>query len=505
VSIKNKLVTAVTTAGLLAGLFGSAFVPSVRAAATDATNVSAAIYSTGYSQGTGTSANPFGLAAATLATTGGALDLTFKTSAGAAIAAAQTVTYTASSGLLVAATSAACAAVGTPTLAATTVATSAAGLGCLTIKSNSVGYKAQVGTVTITHGVTGTIGTLYIWAIGDVTSVTLALATGRSGNVVLGNAAVADYATINSKDATGNRITVVAAGTGYTLTTGTADLAAGSAANKLGLTASSCLSTAALKSTVAMQVTHTATSVASNSVTLTCTGEGVRVTGVKLEDSDGATVTSGAKKALTLKARFVDEDGVEVGDGGAVIDILGSAGVSIFGAALAAADFAYSPIEVADSGAARTGAAAMSSLTAADAAASMGYVTVGTYTPSANFFGKNSLQVMVEVVDQDATTAATATFTISYTTVDFAAAAAVSSTIGIVAGPKLKTATITLSAAAGKLVTVTIEKVSTGKTYSYYRKANASGVATFTIRRVGTWEVFASYGDDVTETVTLKK
>jgi hypothetical protein len=33
VSIKNKLVTAVTTAGLLAGLFGSAFVPSVRAAA----------------------------------------------------------------------------------------------------------------------------------------------------------------------------------------------------------------------------------------------------------------------------------------------------------------------------------------------------------------------------------------------------------------------------------------------------------------------------------------
>jgi len=31
VSIKNKLVTAVTTAGLLAGLFGSAFVPAARA------------------------------------------------------------------------------------------------------------------------------------------------------------------------------------------------------------------------------------------------------------------------------------------------------------------------------------------------------------------------------------------------------------------------------------------------------------------------------------------
>jgi hypothetical protein len=80
-----------------------------------------------------------------------------------------------------------------------------------------------------------------------------------------------------------------------------------------------------------------------------------------------------------------------------------------------------------------------------------------------------------------------------------------STTATIAAGPKLKTATITISAAAGKLVTVTIEKVSTGRTFTYYRKANASGVAKFTIRRVGTWEVFASYGDDVTDTVTLKK
>ena len=80
-----------------------------------------------------------------------------------------------------------------------------------------------------------------------------------------------------------------------------------------------------------------------------------------------------------------------------------------------------------------------------------------------------------------------------------------STTATIAAGAKLKKATITISAAAGKLVTVTIEKVSTGKTFTYYRKANASGVATFKIRRTGTWEVFASYGDDVTDTVTLKK
>ena len=40
-SIKNKLVTAVTTAGLLAGLFGSAFVPAVRAGDDDATQTMA--------------------------------------------------------------------------------------------------------------------------------------------------------------------------------------------------------------------------------------------------------------------------------------------------------------------------------------------------------------------------------------------------------------------------------------------------------------------------------
>ena len=41
-SIKNKLVTAVTTAGLLAGLFGSAFVPAVRAVADNAATITCA-------------------------------------------------------------------------------------------------------------------------------------------------------------------------------------------------------------------------------------------------------------------------------------------------------------------------------------------------------------------------------------------------------------------------------------------------------------------------------
>ena len=512
--------TAVTTAGLLAGLFGSAFVPAARAAATDAVSVSTTsatavtALGTTMDQGAGTSANPYGEAAANLssaaAATSAVFDIVAKTAAGTAIAAAQTLTYTASSGLLVSATDLACTA-GTaltvhavPTLAQVTVPTTAAGLACVAVKSNNVTYKSQVGTITITHGVSGTIGTIYVWAIGDVTSVTLSILDGRSGNIAAGNTALADYMGINAKDATGNRITVAAAGTGYTLTTGTADLAAGATANELGLTAASCAAGAASGSTVAAQVTHTATAVVSNSVTLTCTTAGVRVTGVELQDAAGNVVTSGQRVALTLYANFVDASNRSVGDGGAVIDLVHATGIPVMGAANDAGDYAYSPIEVADTGAARTGAAAVTVFTAADTAASYGQVALGTFTPSSNYFGKNTVRVAITSVDLTLTIAATASFTASYTTADFASGGS-SVTVGIVAGQKLKTATITLSAAAGKLVTVTIEKVSTGRTFTYYRKANASGVAKFTIRRAGTWEVFASYGDDVTETVTLKK
>jgi len=52
-SIKKKLVTAVTTAGLLAGLFGSAFVPSVRAAAAGAVAFTAGSSAEDYNDTTG--------------------------------------------------------------------------------------------------------------------------------------------------------------------------------------------------------------------------------------------------------------------------------------------------------------------------------------------------------------------------------------------------------------------------------------------------------------------
>ncbi len=40
---------------------------------------------------------------------------------------------------------------------------------------------------------------------------------------------------------------------------------------------------------------------------------------------------------------------------------------------------------------------------------------------------------------------------------------------------------------------------------TYYRKANASGVAKYTIALNGTWTVYATFGDEITDTVTLRK
>ena len=526
--------TAVTTAGLLAGLFGSAFVPAARAAVGDATQVSTtsatavtALAST-FDQGAGTSANPYGESSGTLASAGAVFDIVAKTVGGVAIGTAQNLTYTASAGLLVSADDIACTANTAltahpvPTTSSVTVATSDAGLACVAVKSNNVTYKAQTGTITITHGTSGTIGTIYVWAIGDVASITLAVAGGRSGNVIANNGIIQNYVSITSKDASGNRIHVPLAAADYTLTTGSADLANGAAvgtvtatgltANRLNLTAGVCAAGAASGSTVVAQVTHTSSALKSNELTLTCTTAGVRVVGIELQDATGSVVTSGPYQTLELYANYVDASGRSVGDGGALIPINTMGDDAAFGTnELADNDeridgtkFRHSPIEVNDSGATRTGAAAMSALMDDDTAADYGQVLLGDYTPSSNFFGKNTMQVVVSVVDLSATTASSATFTVSYTTVDFASGGS-SVTVGIVAGAKLKKATITLSAAAGKLVTVTIEKVSTGRTFTYYRKANASGVATFIIRRSGTWEVFASYGDDVTDTVKLKR
>jgi hypothetical protein len=84
------------------------------------------------------------------------------------------------------------------------------------------------------------------------------------------------------------------------------------------------------------------------------------------------------------------------------------------------------------------------------------------------------------------------------------AAFASASDATLTAGPKKKIATATFGAAIGKKVAFVLENAS-GVTKTYYRKANASGVATYTLALNGTWTVYATFGDEITDTVTLKK
>jgi len=110
---------------------------------------------------------------------------------------------------------------------------------------------------------------------------------------------------------------------------------------------------------------------------------------------------------------------------------------------------------------------------------------------------------LFDITDNDGATAGSQQGLFTAKTVVSAAFAAVSDAT-LTAGAKKKIATATFGAAAGKKVAFVLENAS-GVTKTYYRKANASGVAKYTIALRGTWTVYATFGDEITDTVTLRK
>jgi len=121
--------------------------------------------------------------------------------------------------------------------------------------------------------------------------------------------------------------------------------------------------------------------------------------------------------------------------------------------------------------------------------------TMGTAAGVAGF--------LFDIADNDGVTALSQQGLFTVKTVVSAAFAAVSDAT-LTTGAKKKVATATFGAAAGKKVAFVLENAS-GVTKTYYRKANASGVAKYTIALRGTWTVYATFGDEITDTVTLRK
>ncbi len=72
-------------------------------------------------------------------------------------------------------------------------------------------------------------------------------------------------------------------------------------------------------------------------------------------------------------------------------------------------------------------------------------------------------------------------------------------------GPKMLKATADFGpAAASKKVAFVLENTS-GTTKTFYRRANAEGVATYTLKINGSWEVYATFGDEISDTGSMKK
>jgi hypothetical protein len=59
-------------------------------------------------------------------------------------------------------------------------------------------------------------------------------------------------------------------------------------------------------------------------------------------------------------------------------------------------------------------------------------------------------------------------------------------------------------AAAKKKIAFVLENAS-GTTKTFYRRASSDGVATYTLGLRGTWTVYATFGDEISDTGTMKK
>ena len=58
---------------------------------------------------------------------------------------------------------------------------------------------------------------------------------------------------------------------------------------------------------------------------------------------------------------------------------------------------------------------------------------------------------------------------------------------------------------AKKKISFVVENTATGAVVTYVRKANASGVASYTVGRKGTFEIYAMFGEELTDSVVVKR
>jgi hypothetical protein len=481
--MKNKFVTAVTTAGLLAGILGSAFTPSVKAAAgvLDATETTFAETNTLTGDGL-LSTTPLQLVSVDMAAVNeGDATITFdiEDSSGTNLPAGSIYTATTTGPIRIA--------------NGTALVTSVEGYygGTSLVLEMAASSTTAAGTGTLTIRVGGGSKTVYYRAVGATSALTLtnkgatALAGGKASEVNKIELAVVD--------ASGFALAVPAdADVTWELGTGSAgaigDVVEADNDGKFSLDTTACdaaTSLTAVGDTAKSFIVRAKVGdVYSNYVTVKCTddGEFAKITGA----------TASAKSADvggTITVTFTVQDGFGNALGyGAVVDIVGAGGHELAGAYYPTADAAAGDTKGSLAAAGRTGDVTIS--------------TVGSWTNviTVDSWARNAY-VVYTLKDSDKSTdeAQAWTKTFKFASVEPAGDEAT-----------ISKSKYTVTADFGtigsrKKISFVVENVATGSVVTYVRKANVAGVASYTIGRKGTFEVYAMLGDEVTDSVVVKR
>ena len=369
--------------------------------------------------------------------------------------------------------------------------------------------KGCLATITITESATGTvIDTFKIGALGETASVTLTgpshvaanlatdedmegqlviVAKDKNGITIPGTFADPSF---TAKDADGVALTITPTDA---TTAGGADEGGTADDNKFGFLATGLCpadSEGKVRTIYAEGETLVATGKAkSNTISVTCTGKLAYVS--KIEFVKTSYYPS---EAATVKFTMKDSAGRTAGVGSYMV----GTGFAIANSPATGGSATTEPATIIDSLDTNNDGLDLAEkgilVQATDGTYEYAYV-MGTAAGVAGF--------LFDIADNDGVTAGSQQGLFTVKTVVSAAFAAVSDAT-LTTGAKKKIATATFGAAAGKKVAFVLENAS-GVTKTYYRKANASGVAKYTIALRGTWTVYATFGDEITDTVTLRK
>ena len=482
-SMKNKFVTAVTTAGLLAGILGSAFTPSVKAAAgvLDATETTFA--ETDALTGDGLlSTTPLQLVSATMAGVnhaGATITFTVESSDGAVLPENTVWTATASGSLRISA------AVANVTSSSGYVG--AAGAVVLNVAASSA-TATGTGTLTLTIG--GGSETVYYRAVGA--AATLTLKNAGATHLAGGTASTVEKLELTVTDGAGFDLGAPADGdVSWELGTGSAgaiaDVLETGAAGKYSLDTTACDAATSLTvvgdTAKSFIVNAKIGTVASNAISIKCTDDGsfAVLTGLAI-DAKSYDVATDPKVTFT----FQDGFGNLIGEGG-VVDMTGVGSMVItalgYGGKLA------------------DGTAAVAAYTPADS----GAITVPgkvekTIASTAVALGKEWMVFKVADKNLGVAEAQAATYTVRWTLIE----PQPEDEATIVKSKYTLTADFG-DGASKKKISFVVENTATGAVVTYVRKANASGKASYTIGRKGTFEVYAMFGDEITDSVIVKR